>query len=220
MSPASLAPPPPTKDRRWQLVKNDDGQTIPAYGLVIVTGADQLHDMPVLKVTLPSAATDAMSQLIGVAYSPIKAGNYGWITCQWPAYVSYDTGNTPAFGELWGPAANSAQLAKGNDGFMILSSSPLSSPDRVLVHFGSHFHKPLFIRGELDADLATTDATASSITILERFSGTTDGVTDPTSVNNPAASSDYLFDGVTNDVFLAFYDWNDSDYTIFQKECT
>lgn len=215
---ASLAISPPSSERRWQLVKNTDSETIPAFGLVKVTGADELHDAPVLKIARPGAATDAMTTMIGVTYAPISAGKYGWVTFQWPAYVRYDTTNSPKNGELWGPQANSVNITKGENGFLVISSKPLTSPDRVLVDHQAHYHKPLYLVCKLTTALATTDASTSNFSMVTFWSGFFTG-TLPTTINNLAISSNYMFEGAIDAVFVAAYDWNDDSYTMIQMEC-
>ena len=97
--------------------------------------------------------------------------------------------------------------------------TPLTDPRRVLVHRDIGFHRPLFIRVALTDTLATTDASTTDFTVLTKYAGLPAGIETISLINNPAASSNYLFEGVSGDVMLCFYDWSGGGYFIIQKEC-
>jgi hypothetical protein len=207
---------PTRKKARWIRAKNTHSEDVPAHGVVKVSGATSLGSAITLEVTRPAAATDAMTgQVAFAAPLGIKAGTHGHVTMQWPCIARYDDAGTPASGELWGPQADSFELLRGNDGFLVLGD-PIASPSRIHVIGG--FHRPLFIRFELDAALATADDDVA-ITVLESFSGITSGITAPATVKNLAIASNYAHSGAEDDVGLAFYNWNDGTYTILRMEC-
>ena len=193
MTTASLVLTPPDNERQWTFVKNDGGDDVPAFGIVIVTGSESLHDREVLTVSLPTNNDNALTKAIGVCYQPVRAGSYGWATFQWPAYVAYNAAMTPTFGELVGPFTD-GQLQNNSEGFMVIGS-PQTSPRRVLVHRDIGFHRPLFIRVELTDTLATTDASTTDFAVLTKYAGLPEGIETISLIHNPPASSDYIVRG-------------------------
>ncbi len=99
---------------RWLSCKNANVGTIPAFGLVRVTGANGDR---VLTVDKPNA--DSQAVLVN-GPADIPAGGNGICTRDSPADVLYDTGDgTPANGDTWGAAAGSWKLRSGKTGFAI-----------------------------------------------------------------------------------------------------
>ena len=72
----------------------------------------------VLKVRQPTADNVANFGINGPI--PLPAGQSdGFGTQDYPTYAAYDTANTPAFGEEWGPQNGSCLIKKGNKGLVI-----------------------------------------------------------------------------------------------------
>lgn len=204
----------------WFLAYNSHTVACPGFGVVIVSTSTTRNNQVVLTVTRPTAVTEGMTKSVAVAWpAGIAAGGYGYVTTTWPTVCAYNTADTPANGELWGLAANSYLLAQGNNGMLALGGQVNSSPARAVFDHSGKYHKPMWLRCDLDSALAVTDQDTANFSVITRWDGVTSGVTDPTSIKNLSISSNYLFEGVTNAVFLAAYDWNTDTYTIVQMEC-
>lgn len=209
----------PTNARRWERIKNVGSNTIPAFGLFIVTGATSRGGEVILEADRPTAATEGLIKSFGVnGPNRILTSKYGWGTFHFPAVVSYDDSDTPEFGHLWGLQEDEFTAKKGNNGLLVVGD-PQSKPNRVVMDHRGHYHKPLFIRFTLTDTLATTDASTTDFTVSNRYSGISSGVTDPTTLYNLPISSDYAHEGENGDTGWAFYDWNDDRYYIFRMEC-
>lgn len=207
----------PTPDQRWHRCRNTDSVALEAYGLVKVAGASAENSRMVLQVQRPKKSDAYTEALAALGPAKIDAGRYGWCTFDWPAWVRYDAAETPAVGQLWGPQDDSTRLVKGNIGFMPLGAG-LAEPDRVLVDHRTHYRKANWIRFSLpSAGLQTTDASVDDCTVEDSWDGFSPG--SAVTVYNPAISSDYLFQGDSGDVGLAFYDPIEDRYHIAQMEC-
>jgi hypothetical protein len=107
------------QDRNFARIpfRNDSGEVIPAYGLLRITGMATVDGRNIWKVEKPDAT---YRRRYLVAAQEVGIGKRGWGTWLWHAdYVLYDTGNTPAFGEEWGPEASSWTIKKDSPGFTI-----------------------------------------------------------------------------------------------------
>lgn len=111
--------------------RNDSGQTIPAYGVMRVTGVTVVQGMPVLTVDQPDQKFHRTFLLNGPVDVPGgSSGNYG--TAQdgsYPAIALYDDStlpqgqNNPNLGDHWGADQNSWKLVYGREGFYVLGGS-------------------------------------------------------------------------------------------------
>ena len=108
----------PYQDKfRWDGIKNDSGETCPAFGILVITGTEMRGNefkRPVLIGNKPS--TTFYREFVVNGPTPIPAGGYGRCTrgpgaCS----VKYDTG-TPANGEGWGPKPGQWTASKGFPG--------------------------------------------------------------------------------------------------------
>ena len=103
-------------DLRYVEVSNAGASTIPAFGLMRVTGASTTNGLA-LTVDQPNA--DGQDVLIN-GPTPIIAGGRGVATYETPSQIYYDTGDgTPANGETWGAGSGSYKLKKNKAGFTI-----------------------------------------------------------------------------------------------------
>lgn len=103
-------------DLRYVEVSNAGASTIPAFGLMRVTGASTTSGL-VLTVDQPNA--DGQDVLIN-GPTPIIAGGRGVATYETPSQIYYDTGDgTPANGETWGAGNGTYKLKKNKAGFTI-----------------------------------------------------------------------------------------------------
>lgn len=107
-------------DLRYVEVSNAGASTIPAFGLMRVTGASTTDGL-VLTVDQPNA--DGQDVLIN-GPTPILAGGRGVATYETPSQVYYDTGDgSPANGETWGAGSGTYKAKKNKAGFKILGGA-------------------------------------------------------------------------------------------------
>lgn len=208
---------PPTPDQRWHRCRNIDTAELEAYGLVKMRGTNVVRSRIVLDVQRPHQ-NDGYNQLLAaIGPTSIGVGKYGWCTADWPAWVRYDTADTPQAGQIWGPITSSTRIGKGHVGFQTLGGG-VASPDRVLVDHQSHYHNASWIRFALpSAGLATTDEYVDGCDVLDWWDGFDPGST--VRVYNFLLDSGYLFEGQSGAVGLAFYDPNSDRYIVAQLEC-
>jgi hypothetical protein len=98
--------------------RNDYAGTLPAYGVLRITGVATIDDVPYFTVDRPSSSFHRLYLVNGS--DDVADDAYGWGTFLWHAdWVLYDDASTPAFGESWGPQADSFKLKKWRYGFTI-----------------------------------------------------------------------------------------------------
>lgn len=100
----------------------DASETVPAYGVLRVTGMVDVDGRYIYKIDKPNATFSRLCLVNGPDEVTYRSGStgYGWGTWLWHAdYVLYDTGNIPAFGETWGPQNNTWTIKKNHPGFLI-----------------------------------------------------------------------------------------------------
>jgi hypothetical protein len=100
----------------------DATETVPAHGLLRVTGMVDVDGRCVYKTDKPDATYRRQYLVNGPDEITYRSGStgYGWGTWLWHAdYVLYDTGATPAYGETWGPEPSSWTIKKDAPGFLI-----------------------------------------------------------------------------------------------------
>ena len=124
---------------------NGLGQTVPAYGVCVVTSATPDASTPPYgwaRANVAQPSVHGGGSLLAVNEpSDVASGASGlvWFAPPWwPQWALYDgdTGSgggnlTPAVGETWGPMADSFKLFKGLPGFTVLAVDTTNS--RVLV---------------------------------------------------------------------------------------
>ncbi len=118
---------------RWMNVKNVGGTTIPAYGLMRVTGREATGEY---QVQQPN--TDSQAGCLVAGPWDIPASEYGQALDDFPFPVLYDTADgTPAAGEAWGPGNGSYKLRKGKTGYLIYGNPINGAVDVTKVGSGS-----------------------------------------------------------------------------------
>jgi hypothetical protein len=112
--------------------KNNSGETVPAYGVIKITGTSQ-NAAGVYIFTGDKPDTWG-SQYRHYVNGPIDIADGDGGVCYVPTspvWAKYDTGDTPAVGEAWGPTDDSWELSQHVGGFEILSAEP--DDGKVLV---------------------------------------------------------------------------------------
>jgi hypothetical protein len=131
---------------RWVEAKNDCGQEIPPFALVVVAGATlENPGRTVLLLDMPSRDNDY--PLAVNSHKPIADGDYGLVAMEGPVYVAYDNTDTPAYGEEWGGTSGLLVASKDFAGLLILAA-PDTEREIVLVEIARpgqyrpkiHFH--------------------------------------------------------------------------------
>lgn len=107
--------------------KNESSETVPTGGVMRITGGDATGG-GFLKTAKPNSSRQLWFLVnIGDAIPPNKHGDGSYLTslhsdCE-ENLVLYDTGNTPAYGEFWGPQDNTWTLKKNHPGFYIIGGN-------------------------------------------------------------------------------------------------
>lgn len=119
--------------KRWLPVRNDSGSQIPAFGLAIVTDLAEYANELIYVVTTNDVAsrhpTGGLKTLLANGPTPIAAGGYGAMTCDWPTWVAY-SGTAPLKHHLCGVDQSTYTLTNSKAGFVALDDGASS---RVLV---------------------------------------------------------------------------------------
>ena len=124
----------PVPDRNYTRVmfRNDYAGTLPAYGVLRVTGATTVSDDTFFTVDRPDTSFARLYLVNGP--EDVADDGFGWGTWLWHAdWVLYDDASTPAFGESWGPQASSFKLKKWRYGFTIWGAATGGDTDRVMA---------------------------------------------------------------------------------------
>jgi hypothetical protein len=107
---------------RWLQARNADSVTVPAFGVVAVTGVDSGGS-----ITIARPSTDGQDGVLFAGPASIAPGALGLCHMTYPAIAAYDQdpvgGGIPATGETWGPGAGSWALQSGNAGFLIVGGA-------------------------------------------------------------------------------------------------
>lgn len=113
--------------------RNDSGETIPAFGVIKISDTVQQQDIYLYKGEKPDPDTTP-SHLVFYINGPFDVVDGDEGLCYVPTsgvWALYDSANTPAVNESWGPAEGSWELSKDGTGFLILSSE--TSDGKVIV---------------------------------------------------------------------------------------
>ena len=104
---------------------NDLGETCPAWGILEITGRQP--DTNVTKAYFEIAKVSATYQWNYLVNGPVPVPDneygYGSFLDGTDGEVLYDTANTPAYGERWGPVVDSFKLGQHRPGFHILGGT-------------------------------------------------------------------------------------------------
>jgi hypothetical protein len=121
----------PFQQMQWVEFRNDAGETIPAFGIVRLTG---IAAIDATRVVLTAAKPNVFGCQHNAAINgptAVSSGRYGVCTRAAVDVALYDTADgTPAFGEKWGPRDGSWKLKKNTGGFSVLGPT---NPDQGLV---------------------------------------------------------------------------------------
>lgn len=103
--------------------KNESSEQVPTGGVMRITGADSTQG-GFLKIAKPNATFQRLYLVnIGDAINAGKFGEGSYLTSPDFSFeknlVLYDTGNTPAYGESWGPQDGTWTIKKYRYGFTI-----------------------------------------------------------------------------------------------------
>lgn len=115
-------------DRNFTYVpfKNVNAGTVPAYGVMRITGATIVDTFPYLTTDQPDSTYRWLYLVNGA--DPVATNAFGWgVWLHHADYALYDTGSgTPAYGDEWGPTASSWKLQKYAPGFWVMGGNNTS----------------------------------------------------------------------------------------------
>lgn len=117
----------------WVAFRNDSEETIPPYGCMKITGGDLISGQHVLFAEKPDGefGVHMFNGPREIAYIDSETPTYGMavVPCG-PVWASYDTGDTPANADEWGPVDNSWEIGLDGNGFIIVGDE---RDGRVLI---------------------------------------------------------------------------------------
>lgn len=162
-------------DRNYTRIafRNESGEEVPKYAVMRITGVVTLGGQPVLKIDKPNDDPQQIYLVNGpvaVAHNSGGTPGRGIGSFLWHAdYVLYDTDETPAYGETWGPQDDTWTIKKNGTGFTILGGNTGSgAASRTIAVQGAG--SATLYRGTADEDAA-----AGETRTVNRFDpGTTD----------------------------------------------
>ncbi len=166
--------------------KNTSSETVPARGVmrVVAGGASDRF----ISIDKPNTSFNRLYLVNGGR--DIRAGKMGWATYLTSqsfnfdgGYVLYDTGNTPAYGESWGPQDGTWTIKKYRYGFTIMGGNTGSGATSRTVAVQEPVNEvygqtngTCALDGTCTFDLYdgnNSAITSTSVTVTNRFSTTT-----------------------------------------------
>lgn len=102
---------------------NNSGESIPAWGVMRITGATvESSGARLLTVAKPNTTLQRY-YLVNSGDTCASSSTGVGTFLHHAGTVLYDTANTPAYGETWGPQSATWTIKKGNTGFVILGGN-------------------------------------------------------------------------------------------------
>lgn len=159
--------------------RNDSGQTIPAYGVMRITGVAVVEGMPVLTVNQPDNQFHRTFLLNGPVDIPASGASTSYGTAQdgsYPAFALFDDSTLPAgqsdpkLGDHWGVDNGSWKLSYGREGFYVLGGAYGSEGDGYTPGMQRTIVRPYEIRQVVCKLTGTLNATSSTTATLESAS--------------------------------------------------
>jgi hypothetical protein len=162
----------------WQEFRNDNAGTVPAFGIMRTTGIVVVEaGRVVLTTDQPNAYGDTGFCMINGPVD-VDAGKYGTCARFGTLPCLYDSAQTPAFGEMWGPKNGSWKLTEGYGGWLARGA-----PTNTTKTLGLFAANPMrVIRGKLASDLNTLSS--ANLTIWAYIGGSDTNTTETISVYN------------------------------------
>lgn len=150
--------------------RNDSGETIPAFGIVRIDGAEVADNNRLVLIGKKPNGSGKIHYINGGV--EVANGSFGsCAVASGPVWAKYDTGDTPSVGESWGPVSGSWELGIDGGGFKIVGgetegrvlveSSASECPDRNEIHHLTIIGSPT---GGTLACRLLVDATAATLT--------------------------------------------------------
>jgi hypothetical protein len=166
---------------------NNASETVPRWGIMRVTGASANKYL----TTAKPDATYRWLYLVNVD-SDVAASKSGWasyLTAQSfnfeDNYVRYDTGSTPAYGEHWGPKADSWLLWQHRPGFFILGGTTGSGSTARVVAIQMPPSEILIFN---DSGSSKAAGASGTFSVYGGATGTTDLGLDVTATNKSSVT--------------------------------
>lgn len=171
---------------KWEIpFRNDSGETIPAFGVIRVTGATEIEaefGANHFVVTADKSNTYG-SQYTHYLNGPVAVadGAYGTCTSVFPAMAKHDGTTSPTLGKLFGPRDDSWVLNKETGGFIVLKELP---NDIVIVE-----RMPMLaFTGRFDS--STSQGSTGTVSVYWQGSDTTQNITGVYAVSGDFATTD------------------------------
>lgn len=193
------------EQQRWFPVSNDSGEIVPSFGILDITGTSS--DL------LVGAKPTAFGATFPIAINgpqPIAVGGVGECTLDFPCWVAFDTGDTPANGEQYGPVSGQFTAKLRSPGFVIIGGQDGTN---VLVDRAPTM-QVLF---ENDSGTVAQDATGTA-SVFYFSTGTWTEEADATHNFTFRNGSDTTFNTAIRGA--ANWEWNSSQWIGFPITCS
>lgn len=149
-------------------VRNDSGETIPAWGCMQVTGTVEYGNQNFTKVTKP---TTSGVQYLFNGQQEIAASGYG-IAQEGNRARAYKSSGTVTFGQLWRPTSGQWYLTQGSGRFPVIGADDI---DTDVFWVRTDFNDIVHFKSPVGGIAAIATLTMGSAT-CDRYSCTTAGV--------------------------------------------
>jgi len=156
----------PLKRIQWFPFRNDNAGTIPAFGVMRITGVEERHGNALYTVDKPSTTFQRLYLINGPLDVP--AGGYGSGTFD-VAYALCSSSASPGYGESWGAKHDEWKLFENRPGFFVLGGYTGTGDDqRALVRQ----QEVLKLFGTLDGSLSQGSSATMSVYFRDSSSWT------------------------------------------------
>lgn len=105
---------------RWLEFRNDSEFSVPAHGVVKITGIEEVSDGRLVLIAERSDSYGSQYSHALNSRAEVPAGAYGACTFETPAWAFFEGGEDPEVGQLWGPLPDSFALSKDVGGFQVV----------------------------------------------------------------------------------------------------
>lgn len=134
---------------RYVKVSNNSGYTIPAYGMMQITGYTTIDGTIVYSVDVFSSTEQRNTKFLINGPTPIEDGGYGLATRDTPHLVKYANFDTPALGDRMNGLANDFMATKQAGGVLMACGAGSGSPNYVVPVVYAH-NEPPFLAVSVD----------------------------------------------------------------------
>lgn len=185
-------------------VRNDSGQTIPAFGIMRITGSEVVERASRFIVSRPDGTYRQTYLVNGPRAIESGRNGTGYFATQSPVWALWDSGSdTPAVGDMLAPIKDSFKLTNYGYGFRVVGKNE-TSPFRIVMVLQE---PPQGLYVQLNEDLAYQDSATAKVLLFEGMGTTTDSVMTVEVYDGLLESAQKVVSGAKMDVVLRGGKW-------------